>query len=148
MRDRAPNTAEFMLLLAKGLLWGVVAATAAMCGALLVATVLSPAYADPIVFVMVALYTAVAALILAFIHIPIAALLAWPLYLQGIRERAAYTIAGTVAALPAPIAFQLATDAWHEQGTIAGNAALLAWFALSGAFGGFMAARALQKSTK
>jgi hypothetical protein len=137
MRDRAPNTSEFALLLAKGLLWGGVAATAAMCGALLVAAVLSPVYANPIVFVMVALYTAVAALILAFIHTPIAALLAWPLYRRNIRERAAYAVAGAVAALPMPVAFQLAEA----------NVILIAWFAISGAFGGFMAARAMRQET-
>lgn len=146
MRDRGPNASEFTMLLARGLLWGVVAATVAMCSALLAAAVLSPAvYANPIVFVTIAFWTAVAAFILAFVQAPMAALLAWPLYRHGIRERAAYAVSGAAAALPAPIAFQLVSGAWHERHAIEANVVLLAWFALSGAFGGFMAARALKQ---
>jgi hypothetical protein len=146
MRNHKPNASEFTVLLAKGLLWGALAATAAMCGVLLAAAVLSPGvYANPIVFLTIAFYTAVAALILAFIQAPIAALLAWPLYRHSIRERAAYAIAGAAAALPAPIVFQLVSGAWHERGTIEANVVLLAWFAFAGAFGGFMAARYLRQ---
>jgi hypothetical protein len=97
--------------------------------------------------VLVVYWTVLGALILAAVHAPMAALLAWPLYRLNIRERVAYAIAGAVAALPVPVAFQIADGTLLKQERIEANALVIAWFAISGAFGGFKAARALQQET-
>jgi len=146
MSDRkAPNPAEFTALLLKGLAWGAVAATAILVGSLLREAMASAQPVNEAIYLIIIFCAVVASFFLAFIVGPIAALLAWPLYRRGIRAPSVYAIAGAVAAASLPLGFTLLDGSLFEPKRIEGNLFFIAWFTLSGAFGGFMAARALQQ---
>lgn len=116
-----------------------------MLGGLLLAELSSTQPTNAAIYLIVVFYALVAMSFLVFILGPIAALFAWPIYRRGVRAPWVYAIAGAVAAASLPLGFTLADGSlfdlrWTGQGII-----FMAWVALSGAFGGFMAARALQQ---
>ena len=135
-----PNESDFTKCVFIGLVWGAAAATGLMCGALLLDAASAVHGADVAFRVIIAIGTLVGASLLAFILFPIAALLAWPLYRHGVRAHAAYMLAGAIATLPLVAIFQMSNG-----GVFQPTLTSVAWFAISGAFGGFMGARALQR---
>jgi hypothetical protein len=144
--DAKPKPELFVKSLAIGLSWGAFGATALMCCALLFEAVSSTQPINGAIYVIVAIGTAVGAAFAAVVTAPIAGLLAWPLYRRGVRVYTAYALAGAGAALPLAILFLLSKDAALESGCIRCIVDFLGWFAASGAFGGFMAARALRRN--
>jgi hypothetical protein len=147
MPDRkAPHSAEFAVLLMKGLAWGAVTAIALMLGGLLFADMSSAKPTNGAIYLIVVFYAVVAMPFLAFILGPIAALFAWPIYRRGIRAPSAYAIAGAAAAASLPLGFKIVDGSLFRPDWTEGEFLFIAWFAFSGAFGGFMAARALHQN--
>lgn len=148
MPDHAPpKDSDLAKYVAIGLGWGVVAATVLMAGAMLVSAASEMQRTNGVIYVAIIVGTFVGALVLAIPAFPFAALMARPLYRRGVRSRIAYALAGAIAALLPFIAFQFLRGPAGMPEKIDVQFFWAAWFAASGAFGGFMAARALRANT-
>lgn len=142
---KAPEEPDFMAYLVKGLAWGVVAATAILVGELLRESMLSTQPVNGALYAIVIFCAVIVMAIVAFFLGPIAALLAWPIYRRGIRAPSVYAIAGAVAAASLPLGVTLLNGSLFESNRMEWALFHIAWFAISGAFGGFMAARSLRQ---
>jgi hypothetical protein len=141
--------------LATGLLSGIAAAVVMAIGLSIFFFAVSP---DPkrdalSVILATSVWTALGASILALFPIgPIAALLGWLLYRNGVVSRLAYAAAGAFAGTAAPVFLLLISIESMRHPTTnyvvvseSGGPFILAGFAIAGAFGGFMAGRVIQR---
>jgi hypothetical protein len=156
-------TESFDTFWLKGLGWGFLAGTTTAWLALAVA--LTPAegitfagvFGQLVLWIIAMTYASMAAIMLTIVPIaPAAALFGWSLYRAGVRSRWAYAAAGAAAAMTAPLLIALVSRTTapplinlsdllvFRVGSPA--VVVFTWFALAGAFGGFMAARALRRA--
>jgi hypothetical protein len=149
--SREPSRRIFVNALLRGLGWGIAGATAL---AALTSVFFAPSEATFQRTLETVAWTAMVASILAIVPIaPVAAILGWQLYRRGIVMPIAYAAVGGGIAVLAPIlAVFLLTETMRYQpdanyAVINETAAqlILAGVAFSGAFGGFMGGRALQR---
>jgi hypothetical protein len=105
------------------------------------------------VILATSVWTALGASVLALFPIgPIAALLGWLLYRNGVVSRLAYAGAGALAGVAAPAFLLVISIGSMRYPTTnyavvseSGGLFILAGFAIAGAFGGFMAGRVIRR---
>jgi hypothetical protein len=145
-----------------GLSWGVVAGTVTAGLAISAALVFTQGIAFAsllgglIVFVIATFYALLGAVLLSIVPIgPAAAFFAWPLYRAGVRAPWAYALAGAAAAITAPaLIVAIGNPPWINTfdplavRTEPSTVVVFVWFALAGAFGGFMAGRVIRRDER
>lgn len=166
-----PRQRDFSRYWLIGIGWGILAAIATIVVSLFALSLgagsggTSWAATFPMLLIVGVPYGTMVAILFAIVPIgPVAALLGWPLYRLRVTNAWAYACAGALSALSAPslvVAMDVILDPTHSPLADASDLlplflspssdfplstlVLFAWFALVGAFAGFMAARALRR---
>lgn len=149
-----PSLRIFVGALLRGLGWGIASATVIATAFAIVSPQFGAGEIGPRHVLEIVAWTAMIASILAIVPIgPMAGIVGWQLYRRGVVSPAAYAGVGAVSAALAPLLVIAAATATMRYAPPTTNYAVISegvvpmfalGFAVVGAFGGFMAGRALQ----